>query len=135
MNYGLTSILIQTIYQLIENKIRAFRAKNELKENILEEVKDFFIEKKLPKELMNELVGKLEEKMNFNPNLDYIYIAPKTTDSRMFFEDHFNLSAESMTNIIRSGFKSAYQTLSQYQFDFSNSDIEIQLLEKDNLLA
>ncbi len=126
INYGLTSIMVQTIYQLVESKIRESKSKHLVKEDALKEVEDFFIEKNLPKELMTELLEKMQKKIDYLPNVDYIHIAPDPNDTVMFFEDHFNLSLKSMGKIIRSGFKSAYQTFSQYEFDFSSDDIDIE---------
>lgn len=130
INYGLPSILIQTIYQLIESKIRDFRENNSAKEKALNEIKDFFIEKNLSKELMNELLAKMEESLYFDPNVEYIYIHPDPQDSRIFFEDFFNLSSNSMGRIIRSGFKSAYHALNKYKFDFSE-DVEVSFKNAD----
>lgn len=132
INYGLTSIMVQTIYQLVESKIRESKSKHEVKVNALKEVEDFFIEKNLPKELMNELLEKMHKKIEYSPNIDYIHIAPDPNDTGMFFEDHFNLSLKSMGKIIRSGFKSAYQTFSQYEFDFTTSEVEVEFRTEDS---
>lgn len=136
INHGLTSIMVQTIYQLVESKIKESKGKHQIKEDALKEVSDFFEEKNLPKELMNELIERLQNKMEYSPNLDYIHISPDPADSAMFFEDHFNLSLKSMGKIIRSGFRSAYQTFSEYEFDFGpDTEIEFRTEETDNLLA
>jgi predicted acylesterase/phospholipase RssA len=139
INYGLPAIIIQTIYQLVESKIRESKSKHLVKEDALDEVKNFFIEKNLPKELMDEMIDKLQKRLEYEPNLDYIYINPDPADSGMFFEDHFNLSLKSMGKIIRSGFKSAYHTFRQYEFDFSsNSPVFVEFRttkNNDNLLA
>ncbi|MFN8578747.1 MAG: hypothetical protein U0354_18110 [Candidatus Sericytochromatia bacterium] len=133
INYGLTSIMVQTIYQLVESKINEAKSKHILKETVLSEVKDFFEEKNLPKELMYEFTERLYKRMEYNPNLDYIYISPEPNDSVMFFEDHFNLSLKSMGKIIRSGFRSAYNTFLQYEFDFSdNVEIEFKTEQEIN---
>jgi predicted acylesterase/phospholipase RssA len=138
INYGLPAIIVQTIYQLVESKIKESKEKHMLKEDAIDEVRNFFIEKDLPKDLMNEMVEKLHKRLEYEPNLDYIYISPEPDDSRMFFEDHFNLSLKSMGKIIRSGFKSAYHTFRQYEFDFSsNSPVFVEFRNKnsDNLFA
>lgn len=135
INYGLTSIMVQTIYQLVESKINESRSKHIVKEKVMDEVKDFFEEKNLPKELLYEFTERLQKRMEYNPDLDYIYISPEPDDTVMFFEDHFNLSLRSMGKIIRSGFKSAYNTFSQYEFDFSDVEVELRTEEVDNLLA
>lgn len=134
INYGLTSILVQTIYQLVESKIHESKLKHFDKQNALDEVEEFFKEKNLPKELKNELLERMYKRLDYVPDLDYIHIAPEPTDSKMFFEDHFNLSPKSMGNIILSGFKSAYKTFNQYEFDFNNVEVEFRT-EHDNLLA
>lgn len=137
INYGLTSIMVQTIYQLVESKIKESKSKHQVKEEALNEVKNFFEEKNLPKELMMELIERLYTKMEYKPDLDYIHISPDPHDSVMFFEDHFNLSLKSMGKIIRSGFKSAYHTFSEYEFDFNDTEVEFRTAEEQskNLFA
>lgn len=127
IKYGLPIILIQTIYQVIESKIVEAKHRHETKHMIYKDVKDFFINKGLPKDAMNELLELLEKKLNFSHDVDYIYISPEPTDSRMFFENHFNLSPKSMGKILRSGFKSSYHVLSNYKFMFENNEVEIEL--------
>lgn len=125
IKYGLPLILIQTIYQVIESKIVESKHKHETKNMVYHEVKDFFTNKGLPKDAMNELLEILEKKLNFNHEVEYIYISPEETDSRMFFENHFNLSPKSMGKILRSGFKSCYHVLSNYKFMFDEVEVEL----------
>ncbi|GIW21808.1 MAG: hypothetical protein KatS3mg068_0815 [Candidatus Sericytochromatia bacterium] len=122
INYGLPIILVQTIYLLIESKIREAKIRREIKAGAIDEVRKFFIENNLPKNLMNELIENMQKRMQFNENIDYIWIAPEPHDATMFFEDHFNLSLRSMGRIIKSGFKSAYHALSEYKFEFIDTN-------------
>jgi hypothetical protein len=49
-------------------------------------------------------------------NVDTIYIHPKPTDSQIFFGEHFSLSPKKMTEIVKSGFRAAIDTLRKYDF-------------------
>lgn len=124
INYGLPVILVQTIYLVIESKIREAKTRREIKSGAFDEVRKFFIDNNLPKNLMNELLENMQKRMQFNENVDYIWISPEPHDSNMFFEDHFNLSLKSMGRIIKSGFKSAYHALSEYDFQFGEDNTQ-----------
>jgi len=92
--------------------------------NLIENKLLIFIENNLPKNLMNELIENMQKRIQFNENIDYIWISPEPHDANMFFEDHFNLSLKSMGRIIKSGFKSAYHALSEYSFEFTDSNTQ-----------
>lgn len=118
IDYGMPAILVQAIYQLIEAKILKAKKVHEMKEMVLETVVGFFNDEGLPKELKDKLVHKLEEKMAFNPELDYVFIHPSSHDETLFFEDHFNISAKKMEQLAEHGFRSAIRVLKDYEFTF-----------------
>lgn len=118
IDYGMPAILVQAIYQLIEAKILKAKKVHEMKEMVLDTVVEFFNDEGLPKELKDKLVSKLEEKMSFNPDLDYVFIHPSTHDETLFFEDHFNISTKKMEHLAEQGFRAAIRVLKDYEFTF-----------------
>ena len=63
----------------------------------------------------------LAEKLNFNPNVEYIFIHPTDREEELFFADHFNLSQKSMESIAETGFRSAIRALKDYNFTFEDN--------------
>lgn len=116
-NYGIANIMIQAIYQLIEQKIHTSRRLWETKKMALETVNIFFKENLLSDKKRQELCDILEEKLKFNKNIDYLFIHPLATDSKLFLSDHFNLSETYMIQMVKSGFKSGIYHLRNYNFN------------------
>lgn len=127
IDYGAPSIVVQALYQVIESKIMRSKQLHDLKTTVLDAVVEFFGENDLPAPMRNKLIRKLEEKMEFNRNLDYIFISPDPHhDEALFFEDHFNLTPKKMAKIAEHGFMCAIRTLKDYDFTFSDKS-------KDNI--
>ena len=114
--YGISSVVIQSIYQAIEQKIHTSQRLFKTKRIALNVVHEFFKENKLPEQKRRELCEMLETKLNYDKNLDYIFISPRPQDYRLFLADHFNLSTAHMRHIVNSGFKSALACLRNYDF-------------------
>jgi hypothetical protein len=58
----------------------------------------------------------LEAELHHFLSVDTIYIHPNPNDSHLFFNEHFSLSPDKMSEIVRSGFRSAIETLRKYHF-------------------
>lgn len=115
-DYGLFGIIIQAIYQIVEQKIANYKEIFELKKNVLLTIEEFCWHKNISSKVAEELIDAVEKVMNYQRNIDYIFIRPSSIDADMFFEDHFNLSQESMGHIIRKGYKRAGEILNRYEF-------------------
>lgn len=115
--YGMANIMIQAIYQLIEQKIHTARRFWETKRIALETVNQFFKDNQISDKKRQELCDILEQKLNFNKNIDYLFIHPLAGDSKFFLSDHFNLSETYMIKMVQSGFKSAIYHLRNYDFN------------------
>ncbi|NDC24130.1 MAG: patatin-like phospholipase family protein, partial [Proteobacteria bacterium] len=89
VHYGMPAIVIQALYQAIEQKVYAARRAHENKSIVLQTVREFFAEKKYPAEDMQELLKILAERIDFKGRLNYIFIHPEAKDKQMFFGDHF----------------------------------------------
>ena len=132
IDYGIPSILVQAIYQMIESRIQNARETHEMKVMVLEEIKSFAQRHSMTDEALNELNEILMTKMNFKAGVDYIFIAPSTREESLFFADHFNLSPKTMEKIAEAGFRSAIRVLKDYNFRFkpSTSDTSVQRTEQ-----
>lgn len=122
IDYGIPSILVQALYQMIESRIQNSRETHEMKVMVIEEVIAFCKRHHLSGQATEELMGILMQKMNFKPGVDYLFIHPSSRNEDLFFSDHFNLSAKSMEKIAESGFRSAIRVLKDYNFTFQDLD-------------
>ena len=58
----------------------------------------------------------LEAELHLRRNEDTIYIHPSPQDTRLFFGEHFTFSPKKMSEIVKSGFRAAIDTLKRYEF-------------------
>ena len=80
----------------------------------LETVREFFQEKKYPDSDLNELYLKLQDRLDFKANLNYIFIHPEPKDREMFFGEHFTLDPKTLQNVVTIGYKRAMSELRKY---------------------
>lgn len=121
IDYGIPSILVQALYQMIESRIQNAKETHDMKKMVIDEIRTFARKHKMNDVLVNELLATLMGKLNFDPEVEYIFINPNTREEDLFFSDHFNLSAKSMEKIAECGFRSAIRVLKDYNFTFSES--------------
>lgn len=126
IDYGIPSILIQAIYQLVESRIINARETHDMKRMVMEEIKAFAKKYSMGDEARDELLKILSLKLNFNPDIEYIFINPSSREEDLFFSDHFNLSPAAMERIAESGFRSAIRVLKNYNFTFNEPVTEQQ---------
>ena len=113
-HYGISAILIQAVYQAIEQKVYGAKKAHQNKIVALETITEFFREKKYPEQELQELSLRLQERLDFKKNLHYIFIHPEPKDREMFFGDHFTLNAETLQNVVTIGYKRAMAELRRY---------------------
>lgn len=113
--YGLSSIIIQSLYQAIEQKIYGSRKAHDNKIIALETVRYFFRSKKYPEADLEELSLLLQERLDFNSKLNYIFIHPEPKDKEMFFGDHFTLKTLTLQDVVTIGYKRTMSVLRKYQ--------------------
>lgn len=114
IHYGIPAIIIQSLYQAIEQKIYSARKVHDMKKMVIDTVTDFFKEKKIKDLDLSELVRKLEDRMEYRSGLNYIFIHPEPKDKEMFFGDHFTLKSETLQNVVTIGYKRAMAELRRY---------------------
>ncbi len=115
-SYGMPVIINQALYQLVEQKIQSSIKHKQNISAILSSIEGYCTEVGIAPEHRDKLLQIIIDRVNFKPNVDYIYIHPKENDHHMFMADHFSLSPGILTNIVRAGFKAAISTLRKYNF-------------------
>ena len=116
-HFGISAVIIQALYQAIEQKIHTSQRLWKTKKMALDTVHNFFKEHRLPDTKRKALCEQLEIVLNFDKHLDYLLIHPRPQDYRLFLADHFNLSKTHMIPIVNSGFRSALACLKNYDFN------------------
>ena len=112
--YGIPLIFNQALYQVVQQKIEAHISYHDAIGSIHKAIKGYFQQKQLPQEDMDKLLNIIEERANYKPNTDYIYIHPNPQDYEMFFADHFSLNPKILAKIVQTGFRSALNQLRKY---------------------
>lgn len=113
--YGIPVIINQALYQVIQQKIsRSIDWQSAMKQ-IYKSVDQFFIDKKLPEEDRLKILEIIRNRLNYRPEVDFLYISPRPQNYEMFFIDHFSLSPAILEKIVRFGFKSAVSALKQWK--------------------
>lgn len=110
-DYGMTSIVIQAIYQTIEQKIATVKNHYKKISTVIDTINKFFIDNQLPDEKRKTLVAQIEQVLDHKKNIRYIYIHPQPHNYEMFFGDHFNLSPKIMEAQMKIGFRAGLHAL------------------------
>jgi predicted acylesterase/phospholipase RssA len=110
-DYGMPLIFNQALYQVVQQKIQSHIKYQNNVSGMIKSVQGYMREQGIQEEHIEKLTDILIQKTNFNPNVDYIYIHPPPQDYEFFFYDHFSLNPKVLQGIVRTGFKSAMNTL------------------------
>lgn len=113
-HFGIPVILNQALYQVIQQKIdRHIRHQSDIKA-IYQAIDGYFKQNGLADEHREKILEIIRTRVNYRPNVDYIYIHPRPQDTDMFFADHFSLNPETLERVVKTGFKSALSALRPY---------------------
>ncbi len=112
--YGIPLIFNQALYQVVQQKIEAQISAHDAVDKIHHAIRGYFKQKQLPKEDMDKLLNIIEERADYRPNVDYLYIHPNPHDYEMFFADHFSLNPKILSKIVQTGFRSALNQLRKH---------------------
>lgn len=115
-DYGLPRIAIQSIYLLVEQKINNHIFNKNIQREAINAVSKYCKDQNLSDEHRRRICEILENSLHHRMDVDTIYIHPESTDSDVFFGEHFTLSAKKMADVVRSGFRAAVNTLKKYEF-------------------
>lgn len=109
--YGIPVIVNQALYQVIQQKIEKHIEHQQEIKIIYQAVEGYLKQINIETEQRRRILEIIEQKVNYKPSVDYIYIHPKPQNYEMFFVDHFSLNPKIMARIAKIGFKSAISTL------------------------
>jgi predicted acylesterase/phospholipase RssA len=112
--YGMPLIFNQALYQVVQKKIESHIKHQSDVRSMIKAVQGYMREKGIDEQHVEKLTEILMTRTHFNPAVDYIYIHPEPQDYEFFFYDHFSLNAKVLSGIVRTGFKSAMNTLRAY---------------------
>lgn len=112
--YGIPVILNQALYQVIQQKIEKHIEHQQEIRTIYNTVEGYLRQAHVDIEHRRRILEIIEQKVNFKPHVDYMYIHPRPQNYEMFFVDHFSLNPKIMAKIAKIGFKSAISTLRKY---------------------
>lgn len=112
--YGIPVILNQALYQVIQQKIEKHIEHQQEVRSIYNSVEGYLKQAHVDPVHRNKILEIIEKRVNFKPNVDYMYIHPRPQNYEMFFVDHFSLNPKIMARIARIGFKSAISTMRKY---------------------
>ncbi len=113
---GLPSIVIQSIYLLIEQKINATIYNKQTQVNAVQAVSDYCRAEGISDIHRHKICEIMEAELHLRSNVDTIYIHPNPQDTSLFFGEHFTFSPKKMSDIVKSGFRAAIDTLKRYEF-------------------
>ncbi len=114
--HGMSAILIQSIYLLIEQKINNHVHGKETQRKAIESVGRYCKQAGVADEQRKRILEILEAELHHRMDVDTIYIHPNPADANMFFGEHFSLSPKKLSEIVRSGFRAAIDKLRKYDF-------------------
>jgi hypothetical protein len=116
VNLGLPTIIVQTIYLVIEQKINNHIHNKTVQRNAILAVSRYCKEEGVSDAQRKRICEILEVELHHRMDIDTIYIHPKATDSKIYFGEHFTLSPNKMGEIVKRGFKAAIEVLNKYDF-------------------
>jgi hypothetical protein len=115
-DYGLSAILVQAIYLLVEQKINNTIHNKQIQRLAIEAVARYCRKNGVSETHRDGILEVLQEELSHRLEVDTIYIHPNATDAQAFFGEHFTLAPEKMSEITKSGFHAAIDALRRYEF-------------------
>ncbi len=116
LEHGLPAILVQSIYLLVEQKINNHIHNKQIQRNAIQAVSRYCQQEGLTDSQRKRICEILEAELHRRLDVDTIYIHPNPSDAQAFFGEHFSLSPQKLSEIVKSGFKAAIDTLRKYDF-------------------
>ncbi len=114
--FGLSAIIIQSIYLLVEQKINNHIYSKALHHDTILAVSQYCETQGVSVEHKTKICELLENQLHYKMDVETIYIHPSAHDRQIFFGDHFSLSSKKMSEIVKSGFRAAIEVLKKYDF-------------------
>ena len=115
-DFGLPAIAVQSIYLLIEQKIKNHIFNKKCQSETINAVSKYCKDQGITEEHRRRILEIMETGLHHRRDVDTIYIHPKADDAQLFFGEHFTLSPKKMGEIVKSGFRAASEVLKNYEF-------------------
>lgn len=122
-HYGLPAIMVQSVYQAIEQKVYQSEKDHHDKIEALATVREFFREKQYGESDLTELCNRLQERLDFSEKTKFLFIHPEPRDKEMFFGDHFTLNPKTLQEVVTIGYKRAMTELRKYDLVAAIDDV------------
>ncbi len=112
--YGIPVIINQALYQVLQQKIDRHIVHQQDIKAIYSAIDGYFKQNNLPDQHREKVLEIIRQRVRYKPEVDYIYIHPRSQNYEMFFADHFSLNPQTLQKILRIGFRSGINVLRQY---------------------
>ena len=114
--FGIPAIMNQALYQVLQQKIDRHISHQQDVKSIYNAIDGYFKQNNLPDQDREKVLEIIRQRVDYKPEVDYIYIHPRGQNYEMFFADHFSLNPVTLEKILRIGFRSAVNVLRHYDF-------------------
>lgn len=114
--HGLPSVLIQSLFLVIEQKINNHIHNKQTQRSAINAVDKYCKQVGIDEVHRKKIYSILEQELHHRMSVDTIYIHPNPEDTQMFFGEHFTLSPKKLAEYVKCGFKAGTETLRRYQF-------------------
>lgn len=108
---GVPRILIQTIYQMIHQKIENQLMTVARVRALFEELSAYCLRQGLTEDQRLSLLNCVEQIFHLSPEVEVIPICPEAQDQALFLEDPFHLSPEQLLKMALCGYRAAQKAL------------------------
>ncbi len=109
VNYGIPAVCLQAIYLLIQKKIVDARARRHAAKDIIETISDYMKAEKFSNAHRHKIMSILERKLNYKGHVKLIDIHPTHDNYQIFFRNSFSLNPERTAELVKMGYKRAYE--------------------------
>lgn len=115
-HHGLSAIMTQSLYHLVEQKIKNCMHVSEMQKKAILSIKHYCKNSNISQKDWKQILALLQKNLQCKLNVDTIYIHPDPSDKQLFLANHFSLSSKKMAAIVKSGFNATVKTLKKYEF-------------------
>jgi len=116
LNRGVSAILIQSLYLLVEQKITQFIYHKKAAKMAVVEVEKLLKSENADPSLTRKVMELLERELQVRRDVNVIYIHPDPEDAELFLMEHFTLTPKKLAHLVRSGFQAGSKAIREYKF-------------------
>lgn len=117
INYGLPAICTQAIFLMIQKKIVSARARRLTAEDLINTVSHYMKSNKFTEKQRQDILGILESKLHYRPNVHLIDIYPKHDNYKAFFSNSFSLNPKKTSQAVSMGYKRTMEIFKHHEWE------------------